>query len=88
MVHWKSGFQKAKAREAKGEWLTWDSRGGPSLSDLPSGLASAPVLFVDLRDHSEHKLRFVGGLFGVTQDVSTGALQPAFGWAVVHEGAS
>jgi hypothetical protein len=30
-------------------------------------------------------LRFVAGLFDVTQDAATGTLTPEFGWAVVHD---
>jgi hypothetical protein len=40
---------------------------------------------VDYRDGSKHKLRFVGGLFGVAQEVESGALQPEFGWAIVRD---
>lgn len=41
--------------------------------------------FVDVRDGSKHLLRFVAGLFGVTQARTTLALTPEFGWAVVHD---
>jgi hypothetical protein len=57
---------------------------GPWLEALPGSLASAPVRFVDLRDHSETPMRFVAGLWGVTQDPS-GALTPEFGWAVIDD---
>jgi hypothetical protein len=60
---------------------------GPSLSRIPSSIASAPVRCIDARDGSTHPLRFVAGLFGTTQDAGTGALAPEFGWAVVHEDA-
>jgi hypothetical protein len=59
---------------------------GPSLGSIPSSLASAPVRFIDVRDQVEHNLRLVAGLFGTTQNQTTGALSPEFGWAVVHEG--
>lgn len=58
---------------------------GPGLLQIPSSLASAPVRFVDVRDGSAHPLRFIAGLFGVTQDATSGALAPEFGWAVVHD---
>jgi hypothetical protein len=51
---------------------------------LPVSIASAPVKFIDARDGSEHPLRFVGGMFGVTQD-QAGALAPEFGWGIVHD---
>ncbi len=57
---------------------------GPWLAALPGSLASAPVRFVDLRDLSEIPMRFVAGLWGVTQDPS-GALTPEFGWAVIDD---
>ena len=61
---------------------------GPSLGEIPSSLASAPVRCVDARDNSSHLLRFVAGLFGVVQDPVTGALGPEFGWGVVHDDAT
>ena len=51
---------------------------------LPGSVASAPVKFIDARDGAEHPLRFVGGMFGVTQD-QAGALAPEFGWGIVHD---
>jgi hypothetical protein len=35
-------------------------------------------------DGGDREVRFVAGLFGVSQDAS-GALAPEFGWAIVHE---
>lgn len=81
MANWKADLEATKNRE---EWLTWGNRHGPSLDDLPSGTSSAPLVLVDLRDDSKHPLRFVAGLFGVSQDAS-GALAPEFGWAVIHD---
>ena len=43
------------------------------------------VTLIDMRDESKHHLRFVGGLFGVVQNLESGALAPEFGWGVVHE---
>jgi hypothetical protein len=57
---------------------------GPTMRELPSGLASAPVKLVDLRTGDEHEVRFVAGMFGVIETVS-GALAPEFGWAVVYD---
>lgn len=58
---------------------------GPAIDLIPGSLASAPVRFIDVRDDSEAALRFVAGMLGVRQDAGTGALAPAFGWAVVHD---
>ncbi len=65
--------------------MHWGNREGPDLTALPSSLASAPVLLVDVRDDSRHPVHFVGGMFGVTQDPATLALAPELGWAIVHE---
>ena len=58
---------------------------GPGIGAIPNSIASAPVNFVDLRDRRKDPLRFVAGLFGVTQDEATGALAPEFGWGIVHD---
>lgn len=57
---------------------------GPSLGEIPSGLASAPVRLIDQRTRAVHMIRFITGMFGVVED-ATGVLAPEFGWAVVHE---
>lgn len=57
---------------------------GPPLHLIPGSIASVPVTFLDLHHGSIHPLRFVAGLFGTTQDSTTGALAPEFGWAVLH----
>lgn len=79
---WEQAFKVAEAREG---WLRWNECEGPCLREMPSGLASAPVKVVDMADGSEHALRFVAGMLGVTQDPESLALTPEFGWAVVHE---
>jgi hypothetical protein len=80
---WPERFRIADSRgKAR---LTPDEVQGPNISRVPGSLASAPVKFVDRRDGSETPLRFVAGMFGVDQDLATGALAPAFGWAVVHD---
>lgn len=79
------GWMQALRTAEKREYLHWGNREGPDLTALPSSLASAPVLLVDVRDDSRHPVRFVGGMFGVTQDPATLALAPEFGWAIVHE---
>ncbi|WP_224369578.1 DUF4419 domain-containing protein [Hyalangium versicolor] len=80
LADWQAGLKAAEERD----WLTWNNSQGPSIYQLPSGTASAPVLLTDLRDGSKHPLRFVAGLVGVSQDTA-GALAPEFGWAIVHE---
>jgi hypothetical protein len=80
VARWERGLRIAEKRT---KWSFTPE--GPHLGAIPSSLASAPVKFVDVRDESVQPLRFVAGLFGTTQDQSTGALQPEFGWAVVHE---
>ncbi len=77
---WHAHFRAAERRRPE-EWV---KNQGPSLGQLPGGLASAPVVVSDVRDGSQRALRFVAGLFGVSQDAS-GALAPEFGWAVVHD---
>jgi len=56
---------------------------GPSITEIPSGLVSAPVKIIDLRAHAVHMARFIAGMFGVVEDAA-GALAPEFGWAVVY----
>jgi len=74
---WRGDFDTVRAR-ARDRDLR-----GPGLTSIPSGLASAPVLAVDPFG-KETQLRFVAGLFGVTQDDATGALEPEMGWAIVY----
>ena len=57
---------------------------GADLGSLPTGMASAPVACTDVRTNVTTNLRFVGGLFGVTQDAATHALQPEAGWAITY----
>lgn len=80
---WEQALRKAEGRK---EWF-FDPE-GPRLEQLPGSVASAPVNFVDERDNSTHPLRFVAGLFGVTQELESGVLAPEFGWAVVHDDAA
>ncbi|WP_437991049.1 DUF4419 domain-containing protein [Sorangium sp. So ce145] len=75
--------QALRAAEKRTDWSFKPE--GPSLLQIPSSISSAPVRFVDVRDRTEHPLRFVAGLFGVTQEATTGALAPEFGWAIVHD---
>jgi hypothetical protein len=81
LASWERAWQKADARTS---WRMTDAE-GPSLGEVPSSIASAPVMFVDARDGSKHPLRFAAGLFGVVQDVDSLGLAPEFGWGIVHE---
>ncbi|WP_437990713.1 DUF4419 domain-containing protein [Sorangium sp. So ce145] len=56
---------------------------GPGFAQLPPGLTSVPLRFIDAQ-RREHPLEFVSGLIGVTQDQHSLALIPEFVWAVVH----
>ncbi|WP_437560953.1 DUF4419 domain-containing protein [Sorangium sp. So ce542] len=77
-------------------WLTAESRSdalgglgnpqGPGLSELPPGLTSAQLRFVD-GGRRPHPMEFISGLIGVTQDPHSLALIPEFVWAVVHQAA-
>lgn len=60
-----------------------DDRPKPGLSSFPSALASVAVRHVNLPTQETFDLKFVGGLFGVTQDPDTLALAPEAGWAII-----
>jgi hypothetical protein len=81
LADWEARLRRAEAPDRK---MTRSTE-GPGLGALPPSLASAPVTVIDVRDGSTHPLRFVAGLFGVTQDDGR-VLAPEFGWAVVHDG--
>ncbi len=79
---WAEDWRTVDARLAK-----YDLR-GPALSQLLPVLSSVPVKVNDARTGATHSLRFVAGLFGVTEDEATGAIAPEAGWAVVHGAAN
>jgi Domain of unknown function (DUF4419) len=76
MAPWQQNF----AKPPRG----WNDTPGPGMGQLPGGLASAPVKVVDDRTGESHDMRFVGGMFGVTEDAA-GVLSPEFGWAITYE---
>jgi hypothetical protein len=80
---WEDAASAAERRIARKEFIGFEAK-GPSLNNIPAGIASAPVRFVDLRDDTECALRFAAGLLGVGQDAD-GALVPEFGWAVLYD---
>ncbi|WP_437817271.1 DUF4419 domain-containing protein [Sorangium sp. So ce1078] len=59
---------------------------GPGLSEMPPGLTSAQLRFID-PSRRAHRMEFISGLIGVTQDPHSLALIPEFAWAVVHQAA-
>jgi hypothetical protein len=93
LKHWQTG--ELAPNPHLGEWerehhvaTTTDWRrkhmNGPSLTAIPSGLASAPVKVTDLRKRDVHMMRFIAGMFGVVES-SAGVLTPEFGWAIVYD---
>jgi hypothetical protein len=62
----------------------WLETFGPSLTQIPSGLASAPVIVIDGRTGDNHAMRFVAGMFGVVED-EEGTQSPEFGWAITYD---
>ena len=75
MAAWEQNF----AKPAK-----WQKPPGPGLRQIPSGLASAPVVVQDVRTGATHDMHFVAGMFGVVEDAS-GVLSPEFGWAITYD---
>ena len=83
---WQGDYSHAiNSRGKHPHWKDYEEISGPALGEIPAGLASAPVHYVDLRTGEEHDLRFVAGMFGVAQDAATQSLSPSFGWAVVYD---
>ncbi|KAB8145806.1 DUF4419 domain-containing protein [Chloroflexia bacterium SDU3-3] len=56
---------------------------GLSARAFPVGFCSAPITLIT--PFATDELRFIGGLFGVAPDAASGALTPAFGWAVAYD---
>jgi len=91
LVDWKTK-QPTKPNEYMATWQqnfaksprSWKDTPGPSMGEMPSGLASAPVRVIDARTREEHDMRFVAGMFGVIED-AVGALLPEFGWAITYD---
>jgi Domain of unknown function (DUF4419) len=83
LATWREGLHAAKQRGDR--FLDFRAVQGPSISQIPEGLVSAPVRYVDLSADAEHDLRFIAGLFGVEQHPETRALSAAFGWAIVYD---
>jgi hypothetical protein len=80
LEQWERAYHVATTTTDRRRW----GMDGPSIAEIPSGLASAPVKLTDLRTGAIHMMRFIAGMFGVVED-ATGVLAPEFGWAVVYE---
>ena len=76
MATWQQNFARSQRN--------WQDTPGPSLAQMPSGLASAPVGVTDVRTGVRHEMRFVAGMFGVVEDTA-GMLAPEFGWAITYD---
>jgi len=83
-VEWEKAAGAAERRIAGEQLPALEEAKGPSIGEIPAGVSSAPVRFIDLRDNTEHALRFAAGLFGVGQEAD-GALVPEFGWAILYD---
>ncbi|MBK8257736.1 MAG: DUF4419 domain-containing protein [Polyangiaceae bacterium] len=62
------------------EGLKRGFEGGTVMSDFPNGLSFAPFPWQYLG--TTIPMVFMGGFAGVSQDVTTGAVRPAIGWAI------
>jgi hypothetical protein len=82
---WRERFDRASSRS--NPFLRFDDVQGPSISEVPQSLVSAPVHYIDLSTGKQHDLRFVAGMFGVEQHIETRALSAAFGWAIIYDNA-
>jgi hypothetical protein len=82
---WPAEVRKAIADAKISDWRQQEGFEGPYLSQIPSGVSSAPVKLEDVRTGESHDMRFIAGMFGVAQDPKTLSLSPTFGWAVAYE---
>jgi hypothetical protein len=82
---WQQDCQNAIDSRGKGRWPNYEEIDGPSLLEIPAGIANAPVRVTDGRNGEGHDMRFVAGMFGVAQDAGTMSLCPVFGWAIVYD---
>lgn len=85
MGAWKVSYNAETIDLQSYDWCGMPQRGpGVDLENIPSGLSRAPFTYVDLNTGLEHKMQFVGGLFSISQDPQTLALEPKFGYAVIE----
>jgi hypothetical protein len=83
--NWPIETRKALDDEKISNWRNREGFDGPLLGQIPSGTSSAPVEVIDGHTGQSHQMRFVAGMFGVSQDPATLTLSPAFGWAVAYD---
>ena len=82
---WSVECRKALNDANISDWRNREGFDGPYLGQIPSGLVSAPVKVIDERAGCRHEMRFVAGMFGVSQDPRTFSLSPTFGWAITYD---
>jgi hypothetical protein len=58
---------------------------GLSPRTVPTGLSCAPFKLIAGGDQPPKEMELVAGFIGVKQDIDTGRLEPAIGWAVLEE---
>ncbi|HEX5244760.1 MAG TPA: DUF4419 domain-containing protein [Tepidisphaeraceae bacterium] len=85
MHNWSVECRKALDDAKITEWRKRQGFEGPYLNQIPSGLVSAPVKVIDDGQGRSHDLRFVAGMFGISQDAESHALSPTFGWAITYD---
>jgi hypothetical protein len=85
MNGWSIECRKALEDANIADWRTHQGFDGPYLGQIPSGLVSAPVKVNDDHQGCTHEMRFVAGMFGISQDPTTLALSPTFGWAITYD---
>jgi hypothetical protein len=81
LADWHARWEAAEARD--NPLAALGDPQGPGLGELPPGLSSTRLCFVDTQ-RRERPLELITGLIGVTQDPRSLALAPEFLWAIVH----
>jgi hypothetical protein len=82
---WTAEWRSALATMNHADPRQRDAFDGPYLGQIPSGVSSAPVGLTDRMTDQRQEMRFIAGMFGVSQDPQTRGLSPTFGWAVVYD---
>ena len=82
---WRKAYDAAKAQPGvqgiTAQLSEGAPRGGVDLSNIPTGLATAPVKLVDVRTNKIIEVKVLGGLATMHQ-APDGALEVRSGWAV------
>ena len=55
---------------------------GPKMEQLPSGISSAPVEWIDEMAGKKYDMKFVAGFIGCSQDEKTLDVSPKIGWLI------